>query len=121
MAFAVVAEPAEQFFAWYEGQLHPAAQPASESQQRGQRVFLSSACVLCHTIQGTPAGATVGPNLTHVGSRNTIAAGTLANNRGKLGGWIANSQEIKPGNRMPPKPLTPEDLQVLLDYLESLK
>jgi cytochrome c oxidase subunit 2 len=121
MAFAVVAEPPEQFYAWYEGQIRPAMQPAGESQQKGRRVFLTSACVMCHTIQGTPAGATVGPNLTHVGSRKTIAAGTLANNRGNLGGWVTDSQEIKPGNRMPPNLLSPEDLQALLDYLESLK
>ena len=114
MAFTVVAEPPEQFYAWYDGQTRPAVQPAGESQQRGRQVFLSSACVMCHTIQGTPAGATVGPNLTHV-------AGTLANNRGNLGGWVADSQEIKPGNHMPPNILRAEDLQSLLDYLESLK
>jgi len=56
-----------------------------------------------------------------VASRKTIAAGTLPFTRGHLAGWITNSQEIKPGNRMPPVPLPPEDLQALLSYLESLK
>jgi cytochrome c oxidase subunit II len=76
---------------------------------------------MCHTIRGTDAGASVAPELTHLASRKTIAAGTLPFTRGHLAGWITNSQELKPGNRMPPVPLPPEDLQALLSYLESLK
>jgi len=87
----------------------------------GRDVFLRGPCVMCHTIQGTPAGSHVGPDLTHVGSRMTIAAATLPNTRGHLAGWIANSQSVKPGNRMPPNALTPEDLQAVLSYVRSLR
>jgi cytochrome c oxidase subunit 2 len=88
---------------------------------RGEQVFLNSSCVLCHTIEGTSAGAQVGPDLTHFGSRLTIAAGALPNNMGNLGGWIADPQNIKPGTHMATVPVKPEDMQPLLEYLESLK
>jgi cytochrome c oxidase subunit 2 len=77
--------------------------------------------VTCHLIRGTPAGSRVGPELTHVGSRLTLGAGTLPNTRGHLSGWITNSQSVKPGNRMPPVGLEPADLQALLSYLRSLR
>jgi cytochrome c oxidase subunit 2 len=121
MAFVVVAEPVEQFEAWLAAQRRPAQEPVSEEQKRGQKVFLSSPCIMCHTIRGTDAGGSVAPDLTHLASRQTIAAGMLPNTRGHLGGWVSNSQELKPGNRMPPVPLSPDDLQLLLSYLESLK
>ncbi|MDQ3802592.1 MAG: cytochrome c oxidase subunit II [Acidobacteriota bacterium] len=121
MAFMVVAETPEQFGTWYEAQLQPGAEPSTPAQARGREVFLSSPCIMCHRIQGTDAGGTVGPDLTHVASRPTIAAGTLENTRGHLAGWVLDSQKIKPGNHMPPNPLEPEDLQALLDYLQSLK
>jgi cytochrome c oxidase subunit 2 len=76
---------------------------------------------MCHTIRGTSAGSRVGPELTHVGSRLTIAAGTLPNTRGHLGGWVLDSQSVKPGNRMPPNALTSDDLQAVLSYLRSLR
>jgi cytochrome c oxidase subunit II len=121
MAFLVIAEPAEQFDAWREVQRSPAAAPSDTLQQHGQQVFLTSSCVLCHTIRGTPAGAKVAPDLTHLASRQTLAAGTLPNTPGHLGGWIVDSQRIKPGNKMPLNSLTGSDLQALLVYLESLK
>jgi cytochrome c oxidase subunit 2 len=121
MALWVIAEPAEQFNTWLQTQIQSAVSPANESQQRGQQVFLSSSCVMCHTINGTPAGSNIGPNLTHVAGRNTIAAATLENTRDHLSQWVTDSQQVKPGNRMPPNLLSPEDLQALLDYLQSLK
>ena len=121
MSFTVVAEPEEQFKSWYEAQLKPAAEPSTPEQARGREVFLSSPCVMCHRIQGTEAGGTVGPDLTHVAARPTLAAGTLQNTRGDLAGWIVDSQQIKPGNHMPPNNLEPEQLHALLDYLQSLK
>lgn len=121
MSFIVVAESPEQFSSWREAQIRPAIEPANESEKLGQQVFLSSPCIMCHTIRGTQAGSNIGPDLTHMGSRQTIAAGTLPNARGQLGGWIVDSQSIKPGNRMPPNSLKPDDLQALLDYLQSLK
>jgi len=77
--------------------------------------------VMCHAIGGTPAGSRIGPDLTHLASRRTIAAGTLPNTRGNLAGWIVNPQAIKPGVRMPSTRLDSDDLQALLTYLETLK
>jgi cytochrome c oxidase subunit 2 len=121
MALLVIAEPEDQFQAWYQSQLQPAPAPSTESQINGQKVFLSRPCVMCHRIQGTVSGGRVGPDLTHVGSRQTIAAGTLHNTREHLAQWIQNSQNVKPGNRMPPIPVSGNDLNSLLDYLQSLK
>ena len=121
MALWVVAEPEAQFEAWMEHQRQPAVPPSDANLQRGQSVFLNHACVLCHAIAGTTAAGQVAPDLTHFGSRFTIAAGTLPNTKGHLGGWIADPQNIKPGNHMATVNLNPEDLQPLLDYLESLK
>jgi cytochrome c oxidase subunit 2 len=84
-------------------------------------VFLQSPCVTCHAIRGSDAGSHVGPELTHVAGRLTIAAGTLPNTRGHLAGWIVNSQSIKPGNRMPPNVLEADELQAVLAYVRSLR
>jgi cytochrome c oxidase subunit 2 len=121
MALTVVAETEGQFRNWYAAQLQSAIQPATQQQARGRQVFLSSTCIMCHRIQGTDAGGAVGPDLTHIASRQTIAAATLENTREHLRQWILDSQAIKPGNRMPPNPLNAEDLEALLDYLQTLK
>jgi cytochrome c oxidase subunit 2 len=120
MAFTVVAEPPDQFADWYDKQLKPAAPPAAAAQARGQQIFLTSRCVMCHAVRGTSAAAIMGPDLTHIASRQTIAAATLPNTPDHLSRWIVDSQAIKPGNKMPPNELKPEDLQALLSYLESL-
>jgi cytochrome c oxidase subunit II len=121
MAFWVIAETPDQFSAWMDHQLRPAVEPSDDENKRGQEIFLKSACVLCHTIRGTDAGAQAGPDLTHFGSRKTIAAGTLSNTRGSLAGWIADPQNIKPGTHMATVPIQPAEMQPLIDYLESLK
>lgn len=121
MAFLVVAEPQEELEAWLAGQRQPAAAPDTPQELRGQQVFLSSTCPLCHTISGTEAGSRIGPDLTHLASRRTLGGATLPNNRSNLAGWIVDPQRIKPGNGMPPNPLKAEDLEALLTYLESLR
>jgi cytochrome c oxidase subunit 2 len=121
MALWIVAEPQEQFNAWRQNQTQTSTTPASDSQKRGQQVFLTSTCVMCHAINGTPAGSNIGPNLTHVASRNMIAAATLVNTREHLAQWIKDSQQYKPGNKMPQNNLSDADLQSLVDYLQSLK
>jgi cytochrome c oxidase subunit II len=121
MGFLVIADRPDSFATWLARQRDTALTPTTALTQRGQEVFLSSTCVMCHAISGTPAGSRIGPDLTHLASRQTIAAGTLPNTRGNLAGWIVNPQSIKPGTRMPPNQLEPEDLQALLAYLESLK
>ncbi|WP_448190842.1 cytochrome c oxidase subunit II [Azospirillum sp. sgz301742] len=121
MAFEVVAEDREDFTHWWDAQLAPAAQPADEAQVRGLAVFLAGPCIMCHRIGGTDAGGRTAPDLTHVGSRRTLAAGMLPNERGFLAAWIADPQGIKPGNHMPATGLEPQDLQAVVSYLESLK
>ncbi len=121
MGFYIIAEPPDKFQQWQAQQLADAQAPQNPLQQRGQQVFLQNACVMCHTIRGTIAGSRVGPDLTHLASRQSIAAATLPNDPGNLGAWIADSQHIKPGNRMPPNPLSGDDLTALLAYLENLK
>lgn len=121
MALWIVAETPSQFESWMEHQRQPAVPPANPAAQRGQTIFLNTACVFCHTIAGTPAMGQTGPDLTHFGSRLTIAAGTLPNTKGHLGGWVTDPQNIKPGNRMATVPLKPDEVEPLLDYLESLK
>jgi len=121
MALYVTAESQAEFENWSADQRKEAPQPTSEEQMRGRDVFLHSTCTQCHTIRGTIAGAVLGPDLTHLATRGTIAAGTLPNQRGHLAGWILDSQSIKPGNRMPPNSIAGDDLQALLTYLESLK
>ena len=121
MAFWVIAETPDQFKAWMNRELQPAAEPSEEDTKRGRDIFLKSACVLCHAIRGTDAAAQAGPDLTHFGSRKTIAAGTLSNTKGNLAGWIADPQGIKPGTHMATVPILPTEMQPLIDYLESLK
>lgn len=121
MALWIVAEPQEQFNAWRQNQTQTSVTPASDSQKHGRQVFLTSTCVMCHAINGTPAGSNIGPNLTHVASRNMIAAATVVNTREHLAQWIIDSQQYKPGNKMPQNNLSDADLQSLVDYLQSLK
>ena len=120
MAMSVVAEAPAAFDEWLQRQRQPASSPAEPDQVAGAAVFASSACALCHTIRGTSAGGRLGPDLTHLAARRTIAAGTLPNTRGNLAGWIANPQALKPGNVMPAVPLKSTELQVLITYLQSL-
>jgi cytochrome c oxidase subunit II len=124
MHFLVVAQPADEFAAWLAHQQQPAAEPADPLIRQGQQVFMGAACVYCHTVNGlneVPPTGTLGPDLTHVASRQTLAAGILENNRNNLGSWIVDPQSIKAGNRMPPTRLNSEDFQALLAYLESLR
>lgn len=121
MGFTIVVESPEEFEAWRLSQLTAAKEPEDAVTQRGREVFLTHACVMCHTITGTTAGSRVGPDLTHFGSRGEIAAGLLPNNSGSLAGWILDPQRLKPGTTMPPNNLSGEDLQALVTYLESLR
>jgi cytochrome c oxidase subunit 2 len=121
MALVVVAEPPDDFERWLTANRAPASPPTTPEQQRGRDIFERGPCAMCHTIAGTSAGGRSAPDLTHLGSRSTIGAGTLPNTKGYLAGWIADPQHIKPGNRMPPTGLNGEELQAVLAYLETLK
>ena len=121
MRFMVIAEPQEDFDRWYAASQQPAPEPITGSQRFGRDIFLKSVCTQCHTIQGTPANGRVGPNLTHVASKPYIASGSLPNDRENLARWITDPQAIKPGIRMPMNTYSPEELNALVDYIQSLK
>jgi cytochrome c oxidase subunit 2 len=120
MGFSIIAEPPDQFEAWRQQQLSAAKDPTDAESAHGREVFLTHACVMCHSIRGTDAGSHVGPDLTHIASRNRIAAEVLPNNAGGLGGWILDPQRLKPGTQMPPNALNGDELQALISYLQSL-
>jgi cytochrome c oxidase subunit II len=121
MMFMVVALTPKRYQAVMANERKLAPAPNNELARAGQQVFLRSSCVYCHTIRGTSAAGEVGPDLTHLANRLTIAAGALENNVGNLGGWIMDPQHIKPGSTMPATPLTGKDLQALLAYLRTLQ
>ena len=121
MRFTVVAHEQKDFESWVATQRAPAIQPNDSLLRAGQSVFLSGACATCHTIAGTPAFATKGPALTHVGTRRDLAAGALPNTDANMMGWIANPQAIKPGTQMPKVDLTAAQLTAVTAYLRSLK
>lgn len=122
MGFVVVAHTLEDFESWVASRNLPPLPPTDELAARGAEVFASHGCGACHTVRGTEANGLAGPDLTRVGARVTLGAGILPNNRGTLAGWVADSQSIKPGNRMPPyKVLSGRDLHAVAAYLEGLQ
>jgi cytochrome c oxidase subunit II len=121
MALWIVAEAPAAFEAWKQRQRTAAAAPSTAEQRRGQERFMTGQCVVCHAISGTDARAGVGPDLSHVASRLSLAAATIPNTHAHLTRWIADSQAIKPGNRMPPVALAPDELRDLVAYLEALQ
>jgi cytochrome c oxidase subunit 2 len=120
MGLRVVAHEPASYTAWTLRERAPAAPPPDTLAAAGRRVF-DRACALCHAVRGTLASGTRGPDLTHVSSRMTLAAGTLPNNRTTLTAWVADAQRIKPGNAMPSMNLQPADLRAVVAYLESLR
>ena len=127
MGLVVVAHAPDDYAAWLERQSRPAAAvPSAQGPlaliDQGRNVFAASGCAACHTIRGTEANGLAGPDLTHVGSRQTLGAGILPNNQGTMAGWISDSQSLKPGNRMPSYAvLSGQDVRAVAAYLESLK
>lgn len=122
MAFDVVVMEKEEFARWLTLQARPAMEPATPLAARGQGLFIANGCGACHTVRGTPARGVLGPDLTHFGSRLTIAAGTLPNEQEYAHAWLARVHQIKPGALMPGfGMLAEEDLRALAAYLEGLK
>ncbi len=121
MAFEVIADPPDRYAAWASAQRRPAAEPADDTTRRGREVFMGSSCVMCHAIDGTSAGARKAPDLTHVGGRATLAAGTLPNGVEQMQRWITDPQKLKPGVNMPASTFPAGDLGALAAYLVSLK
>jgi cytochrome c oxidase subunit II len=121
MAFDVKVETPAEFAAWLATQGRPAPSPADPVAEHGMQVVTQGPCAACHTIRGTSADGRPGPDLTHVGSRRFLAAGTIANTRGGMQGWIVQPQAIKPGTSMPVVTLSPADADAAARYLEMLK
>lgn len=120
MAFWVVALPPGEFAIWTARRQVAPRDPEKPRLVRGKEAFFRAACNECHTIRGTEAGGLAGPDLTDIGARLTLGAGTIPNNRGNLMGWIADPQALKPGNLMPRSYLKADELEAIADYLESL-
>lgn len=122
MGLVVVAHAPEDFEREMVRLRAPASAPATQVAMRGADVFETSGCGACHTITGTSANGLAGPDLSHVGGRRSLGAGILPNNQGTLAGWIADSQTIKPGNRMPSySVLSGEELMAVSAYLDGLE
>ena len=126
MGLMVVAESQSDFDQWVSAQEQPATEPSDAAAKQGQQVFLSAGCVFCHTVRGLNdkeidrSSVDLGPDLTHLDSRLTIAGASLTKNRGNLAGWVVDAQHVKPGSLMPQMYLNSQDLQNLLAYLETL-
>ena len=121
MQFLLVAEPEAAFEERLRGLRQGSATPDTDLEEAGRDVYLEAGCGQCHRVEDVSEGADFAPDLTHLASRDTIAAGMLQNTRGNLAGWILDPQGLKSGVRMPPNNLSGEDLQALLAYLESLE
>jgi cytochrome c oxidase subunit II len=118
MLLRVVVEPRENFERWIASQQRPVAQVESVAQ--GRRVFETTACVNCHTVSGTNAHGTFGPDLTHLMSRATLGAGAAPITRRNLRLWITNPETFKPGSRMPAMQLPDDDIDAVTAYLLTL-
>jgi cytochrome c oxidase subunit 2 len=122
MAFEVIVQPPDAFRAWLDHEAQPAEIPPAGEALSGEREFDAAACAACHTIRGTSAAGGVGPDLTHIGSRRTLAALTIPNTPGDLMQWITNPQGFKPGSRMPGFASLPASARrALVAYLEGLR
>jgi len=119
MLLKVVVQSRQDFDRWIADQQQPAQRIDSVS--KGRQVFETTACVNCHTISGTNAKGKFGPDLTHLMSRETIAAGAALNTRENLRDWVKDPENIKPGSLMPAMQLDEQDLDAVTDYLLSLR
>jgi cytochrome c oxidase subunit 2 len=122
MSFDVVVQERADFADWLAEQSQPALEPKSTMTRRGQQVFLNNGCGACHTVRGTPANGEIGPDLTHVGGRLSLAAGILHNDPAGFRKWLEHPKSVKPGAHMPLFGMLPsDDLHALAVYLDSLQ
>jgi cytochrome c oxidase subunit 2 len=119
MLLRVYVQPRDDFDRWIQEQRRPAL--VQDAVSRGQRIFETTACINCHTVVGTIANGRFGPDLTHLMSRDTIAAGAATNTPENLRLWVRNPEDIKPGSLMPAMQLSDPDLDALTTYLETLR
>jgi cytochrome c oxidase subunit 2 len=122
MAFEVIAMPPAEYDAWLARQSAPARAPSNDTEQRGQSLFVSAGCGACHAVRGTPAVGVIGPDLTHFGSRRSVGIDTLRLSADNVTRFVANGQQIKPGNRMPEfRIFSADEHAALAAYLLSLR
>ena len=121
MVFYVEAQPPAEFEEWLAREAAPAATPSTATATTGRDIFLSSSCAGCHAVRGTTAVGNLGPDLTHLASRQTIGAGLLPLTRENLSDFVRNAQDAKPGATMPTTEIAPEQLSALVDYLMGLE
>jgi len=121
MRIRVIAQSEADFDGWSEHQMEIPAQPSAGDAEQGARLFQQFTCANCHTISGTPARADIGPDLTHIAERQTLAAGRLENTPSNLDRWLSDPQAVKPGIHMPNFELTTDQVRELTAYLETLK
>src|SRR5581483_4321493 len=121
MRLRLFVESEDDFNRWAKTQAQDVSDPIGASATHGAQVFQQRGCPACHTIRGTQAQGVIGPDLTHVGARKTIAAGTLDNTAENMARWISDTQSIKPGNKMVVVPPTGQDLTDVVNYLQGLK
>jgi cytochrome c oxidase subunit 2 len=131
MRFRVIADTPEEFEAWKASQLADAPLPTTPEETEGARLFVNKGCIACHTISGVvELPDPIGPNLTHLGSRITMAAGIMDMNADNLTEWLNDPDEVKPGNIMSKDApvfngdapaLSVEEIDGLVAYLQSLK
>jgi cytochrome c oxidase subunit 2 len=121
MGLYVYVDPPARFRAWLANERRDARPATGALQRRGQQAFMQQGCASCHTIRGTGAQGTIGPDLTHVASRSTLGALVIPNTPAELKAWIRDPQQIKPGDRMPALGLSEPDLAAVTAYLEQLR
>ena len=121
MLFYVVAEPRPVFDRWVENEALDVAAPFTPTAEEGERVFLDGSCAGCHAIRGTEADETLGPDLTHLATRKTLASGIMPNTAANLEELILHPQVVKPGITMPPTSLSDDELSALVEYLQQLR
>ena len=121
MRIRVIAQTREEFDAWEKEQLRIPKTPTSGEAAKGGKIFLTEACMNCHTVRGTAAAARVGPDLTHLNTRETIGAGVLMNTSENLKKWLSNPQAYKPGSLMPNMKLSDDEINQIVAYLGALK
>jgi cytochrome c oxidase subunit II len=121
MSMRVFAQTPARFRAWLADERKPGATPSGAAAQRGRQEFMSDQCASCHTIAGTPARGLIGPNLTHLATRTSLAADMIPNDPYWLKRWIRNPQAIKPGDRMPDLGLPRAQINDIVAYLDQLK
>jgi cytochrome c oxidase subunit 2 len=121
MAFQVVVDEPAAFDQWVTGQRATPPSPNDALARQGQDLFLNSSCAGCHNVAGTAAVGTLGPDLTHVGSRATLAADALPNTTAAMTKWLSSTQDVKPGALMPQLDLSADEVRALAAYLESLR